>query len=182
MGALQIGIPVTSASGFGLAVCMAEGRGLVERIDPDGSVAQWNSSVAPEIQVDLGDRIDGFKVKGQSLRKLISGNEFLELKSRAIVLQVTKPSTYTVRGRAPFGIAVKKRPNCDKAFFVVSSVLPDGSIERWNAQFPNMQVSAGDVIRAVNGVKGLAVEVQKMLGNEPDEEKEFLVFHYPNTV
>merc|ERR1719502_1704325 len=143
---------MTSSSGFGLAVCMAEGcmaegRGFVERIDPHGSVAQWNSAVAPEVQVGLGDRIEGFKVKGEGFKKLVNGNEFVHLKNRAIVLKFTKPMVYTVKGKAPYGIGMLRKRNCDKAFFVVSRVHPVGSMEQWNKEFPDMQVSAGNVPR-----------------------------------
>merc|ERR1719454_190018 len=174
----QIGIPVTSPSGFGLEICMADGRGLVERIDPLGDVAQWNGMVAPETQVGFGDRLEGFKVKGQSSQKLISGKEFMHVKSRAVVLEVTKPSIYSVRGKAPYGIGMK-RPDTDKTFFVVSHLYPTGSIEKWNEEFPDMPVSIGDIVREVDGVKGSAVEVQNMLANAPDEEKELLIFHFP---
>jgi len=157
----------------------AEGRAFVERIDPLGDVAQWNSTVAPETQVGFGDRIEGFKVKGQSPQQLISGKEFLHVKSRAVVLQVTKPSIYSVKGKAPYGIGMKKRPDSDKTFFVVSHLYPTGSIEEWNEEFPDMPVSIGDIVREVNGVKGSAAEVQNMLANDPDEEKELLIFHFP---
>merc|ERR1712007_68856 len=144
--------------------------------------AQWNSEVAPEIQVCLGDRIDAFEVKGQGLQKLSSGMEFLHVKSRAVVLKVSRPSIYIVKGNAPFGVGMKRRPNFDKTFYVVSTVFSVGSIQQWNKEFPDRQVSAGDVVREVNGVKGSAIEVQKMLENNPDEEKELLVFHYPDMV
>merc|ERR1712196_379165 len=124
---------------------MAEGRGLVEGIDPHGSVAQWNVAVAPEMQVGLGDRIDGFKVKGQGLKKLVSGDEFLHLTHRAVVLQFTKPLIYTVKGKAPYGMSTKRAPNSDKTFFVVSKISQGGSIGQWNEEFPNRQVSIGDV-------------------------------------
>jgi len=177
------GIPLTSTSGIGLAVCMAEGRGLVEWIDPDGPVAQWNSAVAPEMQVDVGDRIDGFHVKGmKSMKKLIKGNEFLDIKNRAVVLQFTKPSIYTVKGKAPYGIQVKRKRFSDLTFFVVNSVLSTGSIEQWNNEFPHMQVSVGDVVREVNGVEGSSSEVQMMLASSSVEEKDLLVFHYPDLV
>jgi len=161
---------------------MAEGRGYVEGIDPRGSVAQWNSEVAPEIQVCLGDRIDAFEVKGQGCQKLTNGMEFLHVKSRAVVLNVTKPSMYIVKGKAPFGLGIKRRPNFDKAFCVVNTVFPTGSIRQWNNKFPDRRVSVGDVVREVNGVKGSAVEVRRMLTDDPDEEKELLVFHYPDMV
>jgi len=80
---------------------MAGGKGFVKGSDPHGSVAQWNSSVAPEMQVGLGDRIDGFRVKGHGFRKLVNGNEFLFMKNRAVVLRFTKPSIYTVKGKGP---------------------------------------------------------------------------------
>merc|ERR1712137_1279973 len=157
---------------------MADGRGLVERIDPLGSVARWNSMAAPENQICFGDRIEGFKVKGQSSRNLISGKEFLKVKSRAVVLEVTKPSIYGVKANAPYGIGMM-RPDKDKTFFVVSHIYPTGSIEKWNEEFPDMLVSIGDIVREVDGIKGSAAEVQRMLANEPDEEKELLVFHFP---
>merc|ERR1719240_891206 len=172
---LRIGIPTTLTPHFGLALCVFEGKGYVEGIDPHGSVGQWNSEVAPEIQVCIGDRINAFEVKGQGLQKLTSGKEFLYVKSRAIVLKVTKPSIYTVKGKSPFGLGMKLRLDSHKTFFVVS-------IQQWNKEFPDRQVSAGDVVREVNGVKGSAGEVLKMLANDPDEEKELLVFHYPNMV
>merc|ERR1719231_394161 len=138
---------MTSTSGLGLAVCMAEDRGYVKWIDPDGSVAQWNSQVAPEFKVALGDRIDGFKVRGRGLQKLFQGNEFLHVDSRAIVLIVAKPSIHTVRGTAPYGISRKQRTGSDETFFVVSKVHPVGSIPQWNEEFPDMRVSVGDIVR-----------------------------------
>jgi len=115
---------------------------------------------------------------GRGFKKLSHGNELLYVQSRAVVLQVTKPLIYTVKGKAPYGVGLKMRPNCDKTFFVVSNVYA-GSIEHWNEENPDMRVSIGDVVREVNGVKGSAVEVEKMLLNDPNNEKEFLVFHYP---
>jgi len=176
---IQIGIPVTSASGFGLDVCMVEGRGLVERIDPLGAVAQWNTMAAPETQIGLGDRIEGFKVKGQSSQKLISGKEFSHVTSSRVLLEVTKPSIYSVKAKAPFGIGMKRRANSDKTYFVVSHLNPTGSIEEWNKEFPEMPVSIGDIVREVDGVQGSAAEVQQMLANDPDKEKALLIFHFP---
>merc|ERR1712137_1457214 len=137
-----------------MGVCMAEGHGVVEGIDPNGSVAQWNSAGPPETQVSLGDRIDGFKVKGRSLQKLINGDELSKVKSRAVVLQLVKPSIYTVKGKAPYGLATRRKRNTDKTFYVVSNVYPAGSIEKWNNENPDMCVSVGDIVREVNGVKG----------------------------
>merc|ERR1712137_262597 len=168
---------------MGLAVCMAEDRGFVEGINPDGSVAQWNSGVAPAMQICLGDRIDGFKVKGQGMKKLIKGNEFLnakKMRKRAVVLQFTKPSIHTVKAKLPYGLGWKRRLNSDKTFFVVGEVYPEGSIQQWNEKFPDSQVSIGDIVRGVNGVKGSASEVKKMMADDPDEEKELLIFHYPD--
>jgi len=158
---------------------MADGRSLVERIDPLGSVAQWNSMAAPGTQVGFGDRIETFKVKGHSSQKLISGRELLHVTRRAVVLEVTKPSIYSVKAKAPYGIGWKRKQYHDKTFFVVSDLCPEGSIEKWNEEFPDMPVSIGDIVREVNGVEGSAVEVLKMLVNDPDEEKDLLVFHFP---
>jgi len=179
---LEIGIPLTLPLGFGLSVCMAEGKGFVAGIDPRGSVAQWNSAVAPEMQVDIGDRIDGFKVKGHGFKKLVYGNEFSLMKNRAVVLRFTKPSVYTVKGKGRYGIDQLRERNSDRPFFVVSKVHPVGSIRQWNEEFPDMQVSVGDVLREVNGVKGSACGVKRMLTMNPDEEKRILVFHYPDVV
>merc|ERR1712137_142704 len=121
-------------------------------------------------------------VKGQGLKKLVSGDELLYLKRRAVVLQFTKPSIYTVKGKAPYGISTKRAPNSDKTFFVVSKISQEGSIGQWNEEFPSRRVSIGDVLLEVNGVKGSASEVQTMLAHDPDEEKEILVFHYPDMV
>merc|ERR1712137_580166 len=123
-----------------MGVCMAEGHGVVEGIDPNGSVAQWNSAGPPESQVSLGDRIDGFKVKGRSLQKLINGDELSKVKSRAVVLQLVKPTIYTVKGKAPYGLGTRRKPNTDKTFYVVGNVYPEGSIEKWNNENPDMCV------------------------------------------
>jgi len=112
-------------------------------------------------------------------RKLISGKEFLHMKCRAVFLEVTKPSICRVKVRAPYGISVRRRPGTDKTFFVVSNLYPAGSIQKWNQEFPDMKVSVGDIVREVDGVKGSALEVQKMLANDPDKEKELLVFRFP---
>merc|ERR1712007_226163 len=107
----------------------------------------------------------------------MSGREFSHVTSNGILLEVTKPSIYSVKGKAPFGVGMKRRT--DKTFFVVSYVNPTGSIEEWNKEFPEMPVCVGDIIREVNGVKGSAAEVQKMLANDPDIEKELQIFHFP---
>jgi len=65
---------------------------------------------------------------------------------------------------------------------VVSEVHPAGSIKKWNEKFPDMQVSVGDVLREVNGVKGSECGVQTMLADDPFQEKEILVFHYADVV
>merc|ERR1712007_118747 len=134
------------------------------------------------MQVGLGDRVEGFKVKGGGFKKLVDSNDFLHLKNHAIVLKFTKPLVYTVKGKAPYGIGVSRKPNSDKSFYVVSKVLPVGSMQQWNKEFPDMQVSIGDVLREVDGVKGNACEVHTMLASDPDEEKEIWVFHYPDMV
>merc|ERR1719152_952760 len=153
-------------------------------MDPLGAVAQWNSKCDPKTQVVVGDRIEGFKVKGQRSQKLISGKEFSHVTSRRVLLEVTKPSIYSVKGKAPYGIGMKRRTDRDKTFFVVSHLYPTGSIVEWNREHPEMPVSIGDIVREVNGVKGSAIEVQKMLANaqdqenDTDKEKELLIFHF----
>merc|ERR1712007_122891 len=139
-------------------------------------------ATGPENQVALGDRIDGFKVKGRGFKKLSHGNELLHVKSRAVVLQVTKPLIYTIKAKAPYGVGMRRRPNHDKAFFVVSIVYTAGSIRQWNEENPDMRVSVGDIVTEVNGVRCSAIEVNNMLLSDPDEEKELLVFHYPDMV
>merc|ERR1712007_388785 len=138
-----------------------------------------NNTAASETQIGLGDRIEGFKVKGQSPQKLISGKEFSHVTSSRVRLEVTKPLIYSVKGKAPYGIGIKRRADTDNTFFVVSHVNQNGSIEEWNKDFPEMPVSIGDIIREVDGVKCSAAEVQKMLAIDPDNEKELLVFHFP---
>merc|ERR1712137_768957 len=115
----------------------------------------------------------------QYMKKLIKGNELLSVKSRAVVLQLTKPSIYTVKGKVPFGIGLKRHAY-RKTFFVVNTVYQDGSIKQWNGEFPDRQVSAGDIIREVNGVKGSETEVATMLAKGQNEEKDLLIFHYPD--
>jgi len=176
---VQIGIPVTSPAGLGLGFCIADGRSFVEGIDPLGSVAQWNGTADPETQIGFGDRIESFKVKGQSAQKLVSGRELLHMERRAVVLKVTKPSIYSVKAKAPYGIPVKRKPDNDKTFFMVRALRLDGSIEKWNEEFPDRPVSIGDIVREVNGVEGSAAEVQKMLVTDPDEEKDLLIYHFP---
>jgi len=95
---------------------------------------------------------------------------------------LTKPSIYTVKGKGPFGIGVLSKRNSNETFLVVSKVFPGGSIDQWNKEFPNKQVSSGDTLRAVNGVTGSACKVIEMLAMNPEEEKKILVFHYPGMV
>merc|ERR1712007_307439 len=111
-----------------------------------------------------------------------TGNELLHVNSRAVRLQITKPSIYTVKGKAPYGVGTRSRLKSDKTFFVVSKVYPEGSIEQWNEENPDLRVSVGDVVREVNMVKGSLLEVKNMLAKDPDEEKELLVFHYADRV
>merc|ERR1712007_94326 len=112
---------------------------------------------------------------------MISGKELLHVKCRAVVLKVTKPSIYIVKVKAPYGIGLKGKADKDKSFFMVSALYREGSIEKWNEEFPDMPVSIGDIVREVNGVKGSAAEVKKMLENDLNEEKDLLVFHYQHT-
>merc|ERR1712007_292794 len=118
--------------------------------------------------------------KGEGSKKLISGNEFLEVKNRVTVIQITKPSNYTMKGKGPYGIAAKRKLFYDKTFFVVSKIHPVGSVHQWNKEFPDMRVSIGDVVREVNGLQGSSSEVQMMMASNPGEEKELLIFHYPD--
>merc|ERR1712007_226398 len=113
-------------SGLGMSIMLAQGRAFVERINPHGSVWDWNSNVPPELEICIGDRIDGYRVKGQQEMKLCSGIELeslyamftnTTLKSlpcRAIVLDVTKPCVYCVTAKSPFGISAGMS---NKAFF-----------------------------------------------------------------
>lgn len=169
MASFQIGIPLTSTSGLGLSVCMAEGRGFVESIDPQGSVWEWNSNASPEVRIFPGDRIDACKVRGNNIQNLVFA-----------ILQVTKPAIHTVTVKSPYGLIVKKRQGSDKAFFVVNSVLTSGSIWKWNKDSPDERVSGGDIVGAVDGIPGTEAEVQEMLSNGPGEEKELMIFHYPD--
>merc|ERR1712137_582620 len=105
----------------------------------------------------------------------MNGKEFSFVKNRAVIIQFAKPTVFTVKRKLPYGIGAKRKP---KTFFVVSTVCPRGSIAEWNEEFPDAQVSVGDVVREVNGVKGSASEVKTMLAKDPDDEKDLLVFHY----
>lgn len=163
---------------------MAEGSGYVDSINPVGAVDQWNSESSPEMQICVCDRIDAYHVKGKDPRTLRSGRELEQIDCRAIVLKLAKPSIYTVTIKAKFGMSTKTKrdPDFDKPFFVIATILPVGSIAQWNKDCPDKLVSVGDIVRAVNGVKGTAREVQHMLATSSDEPKELLIFHYPMIV
>merc|ERR1712007_3710 len=142
------------------------------------------SEASPEMQICVCDRIDAFHVKGEDPQTLRTGRELDQIDCRAIVLKLVKPSIYTVAIKAKFGMSMKMKrdPNFDKPFFVIATILPLGSIAQWNDDCPDKLVSIGDIVRAVNGVKGTAVEVQHMLASNVDEPKELLIFHYPMIV
>merc|ERR1712007_237350 len=177
MPSVAIGIPVTTY-GVGLDICMAEGKCFVKGIDPKGSVSEWNANTCPEMQVLPGDRIDSYKVKGHTAQTLVTGKEFKCMRSRAVVLASTRPTIHSVRGMFPFGIGTKMKAGFDKAFFVVSSISPPGSIWKWNMDHPDQIVSVCDIVLAVDGVKGTAAEIFDMLSNDRSEEKELLILHY----
>merc|ERR1719240_179714 len=97
MASFQIGIPLMPTSSLGLGVCMAEGKGFVESIDPQGSLWEWNYNACPELRIFPGDRIDAFKVKENHVQNLIIA-----------ILQITKPAVHTVTVKSPYGLVVKE--------------------------------------------------------------------------
>merc|ERR1712137_769409 len=173
----QIGFYVDPKFGLGIDLCIADGMGFVEALRSEGSLPEWNADMPPELQIQRGDRIDAFKVKGAAERKLYTGKEFEPGHHRAIVLKITKPSFYTVMAKVPFGVKMK-RSNCHKAFFIVSNILPSGNVQKWNQQCPNRLVSIGDIILGVDGVKGTASEVELMMKRGGSELVELMVLHF----
>jgi len=157
---------------------MVNGTGFVENLHSQGSVSEWNTYNPQEMQICPGDRIDGWKVKGKHRSRLTNHKELSPVHHRAITLQITKPFSYVVSAFAPFGIRTKK-DNCDKAFFIVSSITPSGSIHRWNEKNADNLVSVGDIILGVNGVRCTAHEVLYLLEKFRLAVVELMVLHFP---
>merc|ERR1712137_1395696 len=131
----------------------------------------------PEMQICPGDRIDAWRVRGKPDTRLTAARELDHVRHRAIILKVTKPSVNVVRVAAPFGMKIKK-DGCRKVFFVVSSITPSGSIQKWNDENPDKLVSVGDIIMGVNGVRCTASEVPKLLRGAGQAAVELMVLHY----
>jgi len=177
MTSAQIGFPVDPKFGLGLNICIAHGRGFVESLHSQGSVFEWNTYTAPELQICPGDRIDAWRVKGKPETRLTAEKELDSVCKKAIVLSVTKPLVNVVSVVAPFGIKTKK-DDCDKAFFLISSIAPSGSVQKWNDENPHALVSVGDIIMGINGVRCTAREVPKLLGSAGHTVVELMVLHY----
>jgi len=161
--------------GHGLKLCRAAGHVFVEDVDPDGSVWDWNSKASPEVQILQGDRINSYKMRGELERKLVTGKELQAVSNQAFILNLTKPSPRSVVVKRPLGITVKKHQN-DQAFFVIDAIK-SGSIQKWNKDNPDKLIVAGDIISAVNGVKGTQAEVVKMLADAKNQgETKLLIF------
>jgi len=128
------------------------------------------------LQICPGDRIDGWKVQGKRESRLTTAEELNPLHHRAIILKITKPFLIVVSAGAPFGIRAKI-DNCKKAFFLISSISPLGSIQKWNEQNPENRVSVGDIIMGVNGVRCTESEV-RVLGKSGHTVVELMVLHF----
>merc|ERR1712137_184920 len=174
----QIGFYVDPKFGLGVDLCIADGMGFVESLRSMGSLPEWNADMSPELQIQRGDRIDAFKVKGAPERGLKTGNEFNLGRHRAVILKITKPSLHVVMAKTPFGVRTKK---CDsnKAFFLISSIVPSGSVQKWNEEYPDKLVSIGDIIMGVDGVDGTATEVQEMMKSSGSKLVALTVLHFP---
>jgi len=134
---------------------------------------------SPELQICVGDRIDAYRVDKGPEGELVTGNELSsEPRPHALILKISKPSLHSVTAMSPCGIRINKRV-CNNGFFVVSSIMPSGSIQKWNEEHPDKCVSIGDVILGVDGVKGTASEVQNMLKGAGCQEMELMILHYP---
>jgi len=175
MTVVPVGVYLKPKFGHGLKVCMAAGHGFVEDVDPEGSVWDWNSKASSEVQILQGDRINSYKVRGELERKLVTGKELQLVSDHAFILNLTKPSPRIVVVKRPLGITVKKYKN-DQAFFVIDAIK-SGSIQKWNKEYPDKLVAVGDIISAVNGVKGTQAEVVKMLAHAKNQgETKLLIF------
>jgi len=178
MTTTQIGFHVDPKFGLGLDICIVNGVGYVENVHPQGSVSEWNTCIASKLQVCRGDRIEGWKeVKGQRESRFTVEEEFYLVPGRAIILKFTKPFFYVVSVKKPFGFKTMKA-NCNKAFFLISSIMPTGSIQKWNEENPDKLVSVGDIIVGVNGVRCTASEVPKILDSLGHTVVNFMVLHY----
>jgi len=148
----------------------------VENVHPQGSVFEC-TYIPSKFQICPGDRIDGWKVKGKRESRLTTAEELYPLHHRAIILKITKPSFCVVSAWAPLGIRTKT-DNCKKAFFVISSVSPLGSIQKWNEQNPENLASVGDIIMGVMGVRCTASEVTDSFRKFGHTVVELMVLHF----
>jgi len=175
MTAVPVGVYMKPKFGHGLKVCTAAGHSYVEDVDPEGSVWDWNSKASSEVQILKGDRINSYKMKGDLERKLVTGKELQAIYDHAFILNLTKPSPRILVVKRPLGITVKKYQK-DQAFFVIDDIK-SGSIQKWNKEHPDKLVAVGDIISAVNGVKGTQAEVVKMLADAKNQgETKLLIF------
>lgn len=172
---MRVGLHVSPA-GLGITLDMVTKKAVVHSIKPEGSVHEWNCAASPQLQICPGDRIDTFRIKGQTERALTSPHDLKSLQTcRAIVFNITKPSSRIILAKAPFGLVLHHN-KCGTSQLVISSVLPSGSIQKWNEEHPDEMVSSGDIVISVDGVLSSAVEMKNYLQGCKDAELEIL--HY----
>merc|ERR1719152_24292 len=116
----------------------------------------------------------GRELESPPNREMLTNTELKTVPCRAILLKLTKPCVYCVTAKSPFGIIAWMS---NKSFFVVKSISMLGSVQKWNDECPDKPVSVGDIILGVNGVKGTAFEVKKMLENG-DGELQLMILHF----
>jgi len=165
--------------GLGIDLCISDGMGFVDAVRSEGSLPEWNADMPPELQIRRGDRIDAFKVKGSAERKLKTGKEIESGPFRAVILKITKPVVHIVMAQSPFGVRTKKSDS-EKSFFIISNIVPSGSVQKWNEEFPDKVVSSGDIIMGVDGVNGNGTEIQNMMKSGGSELVALTILHFPS--
>merc|ERR1712137_692652 len=174
----QIGFYVDPKFGLGIDLCIADGMGFVEALRSEGSLPEWNADIPPELQIQRGDRIDAFKVKGSAERKLKTGREF-ESRISCCHFENHQTGHSFVMAKSPFGVRTKKS-DCDKSLFIISNIVPSGSVSKWNEECPDKIVSSGDIIMGVDGVNGNGIEIQKMMKAGGSEFVALTILHFPS--
>mmetsp|Transcript_142677 Transcript_142677/g.355619 ORF Transcript_142677/g.355619 Transcript_142677/m.355619 type:complete len:262 (-) Transcript_142677:31-816(-) len=162
-------VPITLAgtAEVGIGLDLAEGKSLrICRIYQKGCIPEYNASVSPNRQVQVGDFIVGINTKDadctaeELVEKLKDGGDMR--------IAIRRPFEFTVAkldkngGGLGLDLSFHPRGTCAK----IRSIFSDGAVPRYNETVSDdMKIQVNDCIVSVNGKTGSAKEMVEALGS-----------------
>jgi hypothetical protein len=159
----------------GLGLDPTDGTALLVDAIGEGMVREWNRKALQHSQVCHGDRIvevSGAYGDANALRSRLNDAVCLTL----ILLRPRWFNVQLSKAKESLGLEMAVADGC--ATILVKKVL-SGSIMEWNQQHQDLQVTAGDRIAEVNGVRGDGSALRDTLLKQDNVELRILVAHVP---